>query len=67
MRLISASFLGGCLLGVIVGCSSKPRVEVPTNPTPPPKGGMKLSGVSQGATKLPTPPPPGARPLPPKQ
>jgi hypothetical protein len=37
MRAILVSFLGGFLLFLVSGCGGSDRVEMPTNPTPPPK------------------------------
>ena len=38
MRLIYVAIIGGCLLGLVVGCGGgSDEVEMPTNPTPPPK------------------------------
>ncbi|MBU4273399.1 MAG: hypothetical protein KKA28_16190 [Planctomycetes bacterium] len=38
MRLIYVAIIGGCLLGLVAGCGGgSDRVEMPTNPTPPPK------------------------------
>ncbi len=63
MRLISATFLGGCLLGLVLGCSSKSnKVELPQNPAPPPTHGPTIIGG--GGAKSPAPPLPGATPAP---
>ncbi len=65
MRAIFTAFLGACLLGLMVGCGGgSNRVEMPANPTPPPKNPTFSSsgtpaGTEGGARRgVPPPPPP---------
>ncbi|MEN6449721.1 MAG: hypothetical protein ABFC96_04440 [Thermoguttaceae bacterium] len=37
MRSVVLFFLGSCLLGLALGCGSKPTVERPAKPLPPPE------------------------------
>jgi hypothetical protein len=68
MRLISATFLGGCLLGLVVGCSGRSnQVEIPKNATPPPKNPPTvIGGGNRGGPVLPAPSPGGATSAPKK-
>ena len=52
MRVILISVLGGFLL-CLAGCEGSERVEIPKNPTPPPKNIVPMS--SGGAASMPAP------------
>ncbi len=68
MRLISATFLGGCLLGFVVGCGSKhEKVEVPKNPAPPPKTAPGRIGGAKGIPNQPVRPAAEATQAPPNK
>ena len=67
MRLIFVAILCGCLIGLTVGCggSSSNEVEMPTNPTPPPKnppvfGSKSVDSNKNADQKRISPPPPRA-------
>ena len=64
MRSILVTVLGGCLLGLIIGCDGRSnQVELPKNPTPPPKTGLSpIGGIKSGGRTMPAMPSPEARP-----
>ena len=71
MRLIYVAIIGGCLVGFLSGCGGSDEVEMPTNPTPPPKNppvfGPQSTDSKDGANQQRLTLPPAAGKTQPKQ
>jgi len=51
MRRSIVGVVAGCLLGVVLGCGGSQQVEIPKNPTPPPKRNPTLGPATTNAEK----------------
>jgi hypothetical protein len=61
MRVILISIVGGCLL-CLAGCGGSERVEMPKNPTPPPKDAVPMTAGAGGSRASVPAPVKGAHP-----